>query len=450
MSEKKIAILDLSHIIHKTWHACKDDRSRVVWEAMDRVQQLANNPIWEAMEIALDAPPYKRTEIYPEYKGNRPKAEPEFKEYATKVIAQVSKKWVTWESKGHEADDVIAAWCRLNKSMKCVVISSDKDLMQLIDKNTLFYDIRLGELCGEGKVKERFGVHPMYLRDYLALVGDAADNIKGCPGIGAVAAKKLITQHGTVERMLKSHTGYDKKLEEGREELFLSLQLVTLDAGIPLHRVKKEDNSMTEEEKHTSFSTMLDAAEARHNESARRAEPVAEAEAPTERPQNLGHTKSHILSAADIEGIRAAVKLVCKAPMYAKKADPLTLLSIAIQGAEMGFSPITFLQRSHVMHGSLCMSAHDIIGLAKAHPNTEYLECSEANDSSCTYVYKAKGGKERSFSYDLETARKDGLQWAGRSKNQKAMIRKTAGCQAARLFCPESLHGLYGVEEMDS
>ena len=51
---------------------------------------------------------------------------------------------------------------------------------------------------------------------------------------------------------------------------------------------------------------------------------------------------------------------------------------------------------------------------------------------------------------DLETAKKDGMKWAGRSQNLKAMIRKTAGCQAARLFCPESLHGLYSREEMDS
>ena len=99
------------------------------------------------------------------------------------------------------------------------------------------------------------------------------------------------------------------------------------------------------------------------------------------------------------------------------------------------------------MHGTLCMSAHDIIGLAKSHPNTEYFECSETTDTSATYVYKARGGKERSFTYDIETARKDGLSWANKEKNRLAMIRKTAGCQAARLFCPESLHGLYGKEE---
>ncbi|NWG27017.1 MAG: DNA polymerase I [Ignavibacteriaceae bacterium] len=146
---------------------------------------------------------------------------------------------------GYEADDIIGTAVRLaeKKGMISYAITPDKDYMQLVTDKTIvakpgrstdevvFFD--------EKKVKEHYGFEPKYMIDYLALVGDSSDNIPGVKGIGEKTALPLIQQFGTIENIYKNLDKVDKpavrkKLEENKENAFLSKELVTINCNVPM------------------------------------------------------------------------------------------------------------------------------------------------------------------------------------------------------------------------
>ena len=113
-----------------------------------------------------------------------------------------------FEKKGFEADDIIAQLARqaAAKKIAVTIVSSDKDILQLVDKRIHVFSPYKdsGVLYDIDKVKERFGVHPDKVSDIIALMGDDSDNIPGVPGIGDVTAKKLILEFGSLEKLLKN------------------------------------------------------------------------------------------------------------------------------------------------------------------------------------------------------------------------------------------------------
>lgn len=436
MNEPRHTIIDLSPIMHLAMGFAKGNMDDAKERFHHWMESLTTLPGTASVHLAIDTPPYERLKIDPDYKGNRKKKTPEERAFIRESTNWAAARWPSFFDNGAEADDIIAAFCKGRTIDRIRIVTADKDLMQLItrDNRIVVYSPRTNRHITYEDAHEAFGVYPPQILDLLAIMGDSSDNIKGCPGVGKVNATKLIQQYGSLVNILKSPSRsrdkYASLCFEHQEEVMKAYQLIKLADSVKLNYYKVTPVEEKEEE------NMEETTE------------TAEETTPTV----LGeHRAKHILTLAEVESIKATMRGVYKAPAFvAKSKDPHTLLAIAIQGAEMGFSPITFLQRTHVLHNSLCMSAHDIIGLARRAPSTEYLECKDSTPTSATYVYKAKGSEtERSFTYDLEMAKKDRLKWVNREENRPAMIRKTAGCQAARLFCPESLHGLYGVEEMD-
>jgi len=177
-----------------------------------------------------------RNEIYPEYKANRPPPPedliPQFplvreaaKAFNIKILEQV----------GFEADDVIATLVRMAKANKekILIVSSDKDLMQLVNPEVKMYDALRMKLIGEKEVKEKFGVFPNKMRDLLALMGDSSDNIPGLPGIGPKTASELLNKYDNIPEIIK-HSGEIKQpkrreaIENGTSILDLSVKLVSL------------------------------------------------------------------------------------------------------------------------------------------------------------------------------------------------------------------------------
>src|SRR3989338_8734710 len=146
--------------------------------------------------------PSFRKERYPEYKANR-SAMPD------DLVPQLPyiKKFVEamnlprFEKAGLEADDIIAAlahFARKNKEDVCIV-SSDKDLMQLVNDHTWMFDTMKNLRIGPKEVKEKLGVGPELVTDYLGIVGDTSDNIPGVKGIGPKGAVALLEQFGNIE-----------------------------------------------------------------------------------------------------------------------------------------------------------------------------------------------------------------------------------------------------------
>ena len=122
---------------------------------------------------------------------------------------------------------------------KVTVISSDKDLMQLVSKNIRLYDPMKNKLIGEKEVIEKFGVKPNQVIDVQSLAGDTSDNIPGVPGIGVKTAAELINKYGDLDNLLKkaSEIKQNKRREtllQNSDKAILSKKLVTLKDDVPV------------------------------------------------------------------------------------------------------------------------------------------------------------------------------------------------------------------------
>ncbi len=185
-----------------------------------------------------------RTRLYPAYKAQRPEPPPELVPQfalvreATEAFGVPAIDAVDWE-----ADDLIAAYTRAAEAAggETVIVSSDKDLMQLIRPGVSLLDPIKQKPIGPAEVFEKFGVAPEKLIDLQALMGDSIDNVPGVPGIGPKTAAQLLGEFGDLEAVLAAAPAMKPSkrrdaLIENAEKARLSRQLVTLREDAPLPR----------------------------------------------------------------------------------------------------------------------------------------------------------------------------------------------------------------------
>ncbi len=185
-----------------------------------------------------------RNEIYPAYKAQRPDPPPELIPQFGLIREAVDAFGLpAIEAPDWEADDLIAAYARaeVEEGGSVTIISSDKDLMQLVRPGVTMLDPIKQKPIGEAEVAEKFGVPPEKVVDVQALAGDAVDNVPGVPGIGIKTAAALITEYGDLETLLEKASGIKQpkrreSLLEHAEAARISKRLVTLrdDAPLPL------------------------------------------------------------------------------------------------------------------------------------------------------------------------------------------------------------------------
>lgn len=194
-----------------------------------------------------------RNEIYPEYKANRDDA-PEDLVPQFPLIREATQAFdmPALEVEGYEADDLIAAYTKeaLAAGKKVVIVSSDKDLMQLVQPGVRMLDPMKGKWIDDAAVLEKFGVTPDKVVDVQALAGDSVDNVPGVPGIGIKTAAQLINEYGCLEELLEraEQIKQNKRREtliEHAENARISKRLVKLDENaptpIPLEDLKAHD-----------------------------------------------------------------------------------------------------------------------------------------------------------------------------------------------------------------
>tara|TARA_B100001996_G_scaffold233856_1_gene180546 strand:+ start:1870 stop:4632 length:2763 start_codon:yes stop_codon:yes gene_type:complete len=183
-----------------------------------------------------------RNEIYSDYKANRsdPPEDlaPQF-EYIKKSVEAFNLPSV--ELINYEADDLIATYAKkiISAGAKVTIISSDKDLMQLISNNIRLYDPMKSKVLGEKEVLEKFGVKPNQVIDVQSLAGDSSDNIPGVPGIGVKTAAELINKYKNLDTLLKKLDEIPQKkrketLIQNKDKALLSKQLATLKDDVPI------------------------------------------------------------------------------------------------------------------------------------------------------------------------------------------------------------------------
>lgn len=183
-----------------------------------------------------------RTALYPAYKAQRPEPPEELKPQFP-LIRDATRAFnvAAIELEGFEADDIIATYARQAAELgaQVTIISSDKDLMQLINDRVRLWDAVKNKAIGPAEVQEKFGVPPDRVVDVQALAGDSVDNVPGAPGIGIKTAAQLITEYGDLETLLaRAHEIKQPKRREVlttmADQVRLSRQLVTLDAFAPV------------------------------------------------------------------------------------------------------------------------------------------------------------------------------------------------------------------------
>jgi DNA polymerase I len=183
-----------------------------------------------------------RTEMYPDYKAHRPDPPDDLRpQFAFIREAVRAFDLPCLEQAGFEADDLIATYVReaCEAGASATIVSSDKDLMQLVSDCVMMYDTMKDRRIGRAEVIEKFGVPPEKVIEVQSLIGDSTDNVPGVPGIGVKTAAQLITEYGDLETLL-ARAG-EIKQEKRRQSLIdnaklalLSKQLVTLDQHVAL------------------------------------------------------------------------------------------------------------------------------------------------------------------------------------------------------------------------
>src|ERR1700735_2209909 len=183
-----------------------------------------------------------RSEMYADYKAHRPDPpddlRPQFK-YVREAVQAFDMPCL--EQDGFEADDLIATYVReaCEADATATIVSSDKDLMQLVTDGVIMFDTMKDKKIGRAEVIEKFGVPPDKVIEVQALIGDSTDNVPGVPSIGQKTAALLINEYGDLETLLKraGEIKQDRRRQaiiDNADKARLSKKLVTLDTNVKL------------------------------------------------------------------------------------------------------------------------------------------------------------------------------------------------------------------------
>ena len=183
-----------------------------------------------------------RNELYQDYKAHRPPAPEELVPQFPLIREAVRAFNVACiEQNGYEADDLIATYAKhvVEAGGDVTVVSSDKDLMQLVRPGVVMWDGMKNKRIGPDEVREKFGVGPEHVVDVQALAGDSIDNVPGVPGIGVKTAAELITEYGDLESLLAAAGGIKQpkrreRLIEFADQARISRELVKLKDDVPV------------------------------------------------------------------------------------------------------------------------------------------------------------------------------------------------------------------------
>ena len=203
------------------------------------------NPDYIAVVLDCKEPTF-RHKLYTEYKATREKMPDELVEQLEPLYEVISHTNIPILKKpGYEADDIIGTLVKKAEQAGLVtyMVTGDKDMMQLVSETTFMYSpgnrFKPTTIYDKIKVKEKWGVGPDGIIDMLALVGDTSDNVPGVDGVGPKTAKKLLDQYKDIETILEHADEAKNKrvregLQNGRDLVHLSRELVTIDCDVPV------------------------------------------------------------------------------------------------------------------------------------------------------------------------------------------------------------------------
>lgn len=258
---KKIVLVDGNNLLFRSYYATaytgnimrnkEGFPTNGLYGFVNMINKIIAEEIPEYMMVAFDIGKTFRHEKYDEYKGGRKETPEDLKvqfPVAKKILTAMGIKYL--ECVGYEADDIIgtvALWCEKDPEYEALIVSSDKDLLQLISDETTVKLLKTKDYIMMDKKTfiETYGFEPIKMIDLKALMGDASDNIPGVKGIGEKGAIKLLCEYGSLDGIydnIDNISGATKiKLEDGRKDAYYSKELVTIYREVPLENISFED-----------------------------------------------------------------------------------------------------------------------------------------------------------------------------------------------------------------
>jgi DNA polymerase I len=203
----------------------------------------------DALVVAFDSPVLtERHRLFQDYKAHRPEAPSDLVQqlpFIRKVISAFRIK--IFEMAGYEADDIIGTVAKdaAAQGWRIFIVTADKDMLQLVEEQIKIYDPMKDRILGVDYVKEKFGVGPERVTEFMALTGDVSDNIPGLRGVGEKTAKELLSVFESIEDLL-NHPERIKKdrirqiVSENKDIVRLSRKLATIDLSVPIEIDREE------------------------------------------------------------------------------------------------------------------------------------------------------------------------------------------------------------------
>ena len=256
MNKNKLFLLDAYALIYRSYYAfikfpridSKGRNTSAIFGFVNTLEEILQkqDPTHIAVAFDPDGPTF-RHEQYEAYKAQR-EATPEVIKSSVPIIKEIIRAYniPVLEVPGYEADDVIGTIAKEADKTRFDVymMTSDKDYGQLAEESVFIYRPKYGnndyEILNDQKVMEKYNIsHPHQMIDLLGLMGDASDNIPGCPGVGEKTATKLLNEFGSIENLLENTAqlkgALKKKIEENREQILFSKFLATIKIDVPVN-----------------------------------------------------------------------------------------------------------------------------------------------------------------------------------------------------------------------
>ena len=255
MSLPPVYLVDASVYIFRAWFSMPDDfvnqqgqPTNAVYGFSGFLCSLLEQTAAEHVAVAFDeslSTSY-RNELYPEYKANRDPAPEELKRQFGWSRAVAEAMGLSCYADGrYEADDLIGTLAEYwrNRGHPICVVTSDKDLAQLVGEKDLWWDFSRNQKLNARQLTDKFGVEPHQMADYLALTGDSVDNIPGVPGVGPKSASALLHHFGDLDSIyerlaevealsIRGAKSLRKKLSDNRDAAELARKLTVIETSV--------------------------------------------------------------------------------------------------------------------------------------------------------------------------------------------------------------------------
>ena len=320
-----------------------------------------------------------RNEIAPDYKANRPEP-PEDLVVQFPLVRQATEAFNLdcVEMQGFEADDLIATYTRMavEAGAEVTIISSDKDLMQLVSERVTMLDTIKNRRIGPDQVKEKFGVPPAKVVDVQALAGDSTDNVPGIPGIGVKTAAQLINDYGDLDTLLEKasevkQTKRRESLLEHADKARLSRQLVHLRNDVPV-TIQLKDLARRPLDPHMllkfltaqGFKSIIARVQSRYSTGA---PSEAEGQAGSSSPQTISTTPTYEL-VQTLSALQSWVDEIYRKGLVAVDTETTSLdqsraelvgISLSIEPGRACYIPVGHTNPTESKTGTLLASADD-------------------------------------------------------------------------------------------